>query len=280
VVSAGPVKTFAKAGLKLVDRPEGSAAEPPEADDWAQEKPAEGLELSELLAHASKKDKKHLRALEQAAGDYGTDFVRKLDGVRDPRERIVFVAEAIFARMGFGGARTQAIADLAGVNKAMIHYYFDSKEKLYHAVLDKILFDLIKLSQEASRDDLSIPRALEVFYRGFFDYVATHRNFSRITSMDLGSQDRYLARLVETFFKPLFDRGVAFIKAGIAQGDFRKVDARQFLLSVYGMTMSYFSEAEFMRLLLGEDPFRERFLHERREQLLDLVFAGLGCKRP
>ncbi len=265
-----------KAGLKLVDAP-GSDA--PEADDWTADQPASEAEISEILAHASKRDRKHLKALEQAAKELGTDFVRKLEATRDPRERIVFVAETVFARMGFGGARTQAIADLAGVNKAMIHYYFDSKEKLYHAVLDKILFDLIRLSQEAGRDDLSAPKALEVFYRGFFDYVATHRNFSRITSMDLGSQDRYLARLVETFFKPLFDRGVAFIKQGISKGDFRKVDARQYLVSVYGMTMSYFSEAEFMRMLLGEDPLREKSLHERREHLLDLVFAGLGCRR-
>lgn len=268
-----------KASLRLVDEAPAPPVQAGEGDDWAARPEVGEEELAEILARASRKDRKQRQALEQAARDHGADFARKLGGIRDPRERIVFAAEAVFARQGYGGARTQHIADLASVNKAMIHYYFDSKEKLYHAVLDKILFDLIKLHQEANREDLSWPRLLEVFYRGFFDYVATHRNFSRITAMDLGSQDRYLARIVETFFKPLFERGVAFIKEGIARGEFKKVDPRQYLISVYGMTMTCFSEAEFMRMLLGEDPLQEKALQQRREHLLDMVFAGLGCKR-
>jgi TetR/AcrR family transcriptional regulator len=225
-------------------------------------------------------ESKRKQALKEASGVYGADFVRKLQTLRDPRERIIFVAEAGFARKGFGGARTQEIADLAAVNKAMIHYYFDSKEKLYHSVLDKVLFDLITLTQNTSRADLPYNEQLEVFYRGFFDYVASHKNFSRITAMEMGSNDRYLARLVETFFKPLFDRGVQFIREGIAHGEFKKVDPRQFLASIYALTMAYFSDAEFMQMLLGEDPLSESLLHERREQVLDMIFAALGCKRP
>jgi TetR/AcrR family transcriptional regulator len=190
------------------------------------------------------------------------------------------VAESVFAKKGFAGARTQEIADLASVNKAMIHYYFDSKQKLYHALLDKILFDLIKLTQETARDDLTYPQQLEVFYKGFFDYVATHKNFSRITSMEVGSNDKYLPRLVETFFKPLFDRGVNFIKQGIANGDFKKINPRQFLVTIYAMTIAYFSDAEFVKMVLDDDPLSEKRLKERRELLLDMIFAALRCKRP
>ena len=100
-------------------------------------------------------------------------------------------------------------------------------------------------------------------------------------AMDRGSGDRYLERMMETFFKPLFDRGVAFIQRGMAEGVFSKrVKARHLLVSIYGMTITYFAEVEFVRLLFGEDPFSDRLLKERREQLLDLVFAGLGCVRP
>jgi TetR/AcrR family transcriptional regulator len=241
-------------------------------------------ELSSSTPGASKssrrKDKKRRALLAEAVKVYGTDFVPTLESIRDPKERIIFVAESVFARKGFAGARTQEIADLAAVNKAMIHYYFDSKEKLYHALLDKILFDLIKLHQESVSDDLPYPEQLEVFFRGFFDYVASHKNFSRITAMEIGSNDRYLARLVETFFKPLFDRGVAFIRKGITRGDFAKVNERQFLVTIYAMTMAYFSDAEFLGMLLGEDPLERKMLNERRELLLDMMFAALECKRP
>jgi TetR/AcrR family transcriptional regulator len=248
----------------------------PDADseDWAQES-------APPRERGSKGDQKRRKqALKKAASEYGTDFVRKLKTIRDPNERILFVAESVFAKKGFAGARTQEIADLASVNKAMIHYYFDSKQKLYHALLDKILFDLIKLTQETARDDLTYPQQLEVFYKGFFDYVATHKNFSRITSMEVGSNDRYLPRLVETFFKPLFDRGVNFIKQGIANGDFKKINPRQFLVTIYAMTIAYFSDAEFVKMVLDDDPLSEKRLKERRELLLDMIFAALRCKRP
>lgn len=289
-----------KKPLRLVDggphiggRPaSGRDAPAPEAGELAvSEEPAGALDLDEAddredgpaagtTRHSRRQARKHKEALREAAQVYGTDFVRNLQALRDPRERIIFVAESIFARKGFGGARTQEIADLAAVNKAMIHYYFENKEKLYHAVLDKILFDLIKLTQDSTRDDLPWPKQLEVFYRGFFDYVASHKNFSRITAMEMGSTDRYLPRLVETFFKPLFDRGVHFMRTGIAQGDFKKVHPRQFLVSVYALTMAYFSDAEFMQMLLGQDPLSPKMLKERREHLLDMIFAALECERP
>jgi len=240
----------------------------------------EPLDLDALPKRRGRRDKKRQKVLETAVKEYGADMVRAVEATREVRERIVLVAEWVFARKGFGGARTQEIGDLAGVNKAMIHYYFDNKEKLYHAVLDKILFDLIKLTQETTREEASHAEQLELFYKGFFDYVATHRNFSRLTAMERGSGDRYLSRMVTTFFKPLFDRGVAFIEQGVAERAFdRKVNARQYLVSVYGMTMAYFADADFMAQLLGEDPLSDRMLKERRESLVKMVFDGLGCKR-
>ena len=53
------------------------------------------------------------------------------------RERILGAAEQVFARAGFNGATMAEIAELAGLPKANLHYYFGSKEDLYRAVLDR-----------------------------------------------------------------------------------------------------------------------------------------------
>jgi TetR/AcrR family transcriptional regulator len=198
----------------------------------------------------------------------------------DSKERIVACAEEVFARKGFAGARTQEIAELAGVNKAMIYYYFESKEKLLREVLQRILFELIGLSQEILNQNLPPIETLEQFYRGFFRYAARHRNFSRLTTMDLGSEGAYLVTMFENFFRPLFERGVRFIERGVARGEFRPVDAKQFLVSIYGMTISYFADAQFVNILMGEEATAEELIEQRLEHLLDFIFSGLGVKRP
>src|SRR5215831_707709 len=81
----------------------------------------------------------------------------------DSKERILTCAEEVFAKKGFAGARTQEIAELAGVNKAMIYYYFESKEKLLREVLQRILFELIGLSQEILNRNPPPAEALEQF---------------------------------------------------------------------------------------------------------------------
>jgi TetR/AcrR family transcriptional regulator len=195
---------------------------------------------------------------------------------KETEARVLDAAELVFAQLGFNGARTQEIAEAAGVTKAMIHYYFDSKERLYRAVLDRILFELIRLVQDVRSEEASRVRRLETFIRGFFDYVARHPHFGRLTFMASGAENRYFDTIVTGFLGPLFARGVAFIEEGIHEGTFRKVDAPQFLLSIYAATMGYFADAHFVSLILEDDAMSKTRLAERRQALLELVSNALG----
>jgi TetR/AcrR family transcriptional regulator len=66
---------------------------------------------------------------------------------KTPEERILFAATEEFAAKGFFGARTQAVADAAGVNKAMLHYYFQSKENLYSEVIKEGFWENLERSE-------------------------------------------------------------------------------------------------------------------------------------
>ena len=199
----------------------------------------------------------------------------------DTKEQILTVAEELFAQKGFAGVRTHEIAAKAGVNKAMIYYWFNSKEQLLRAVLQKILFELIALSQEIFARKLPPVEVLEEFYRGFFYYTARHRNFSRLTTMDLGSEGGYLRTMFESFFRPLFERGVKFIDNAVERGELKPVNARQLLVTIYGMTIAYFADANQVALLYGvEDALDESLLEERLSANLDFIFASIGTRRP
>lgn len=196
------------------------------------------------------------------------------------QEQILRVAEELFAQKGFAGVRTHEIAERAGVNKALIYYYFESKEKLLREVLQKILFDLISLSNEILAQKLSALEILEQFYRGFFYYCARHKNFSRLTTMDLGSEGGSLRNLFENFFRPLFERGVRFIDRAVERGELQPVNARQLLVTIYGMTIAYFADANQVAYLFGvDDAATDALVEERLEANLDFIFAAVGASR-
>jgi AcrR family transcriptional regulator len=199
----------------------------------------------------------------------------------DTKEQILKVAEELFAQKGFAGVRTHEIAERAQVNKALIYYYFESKEQLLREVLQKILFDLISLSNDILARKLSAAERLEQFYRGFFYYCARHKNFSRLTTMDLGSEGGSLRNLFENFFRPLFERGVRFIDQAVERKELQSVNARQLLITIYGMTIAYFADANQVAYLFGvDDAATDALVEERLEANLDFIFAAVGTRRP
>jgi TetR/AcrR family transcriptional regulator len=157
----------------------------------------------------------------------------------------------------------------------MIHYYFESKERLYRAVLDRILFELIRLVQDATASGPDRVQRLQLFVTGFFDYVARHPHFGRLTYMGSGSEGHYFESIVTTFFRPLFERACRYIEKGIAEGVFRPVDPPQVLLNIYAITMGYFADARFISLILDQDALGAARLETCRREVLDTVMRTL-----
>lgn len=196
------------------------------------------------------------------------------------RTKILDGAEALFAERGFAATRTKDIAAEVGVNTAMIHYYFDTKEKLLVSVIDRIMSDLASILAEIDFDALSWEERLEEFVGSYFDYVRGHPNFSKLTRMAAGIKNReLLEEQIADFFGPLLQAGVAFIQAGIDAGCFRPLDPEQLVLSLYCATVSWFSDAPFLSLLVGHDVTQADVIDARRDHLIELAFRAVGAER-
>src|SRR5450755_5055540 len=90
------------------------------------------------------------------------------------RAAILEAAVEEFSWEGVAGARTDAIARAAKVNKALLYYYFKDKEALYGAVLDHVFGGLIACVGEALSKDLSPPHKILAYAGAHFDYIASH----------------------------------------------------------------------------------------------------------
>ena len=190
-------------------------------------------------------------------------------------QRILHAAEAIFAEKGLAGARTTAIARAARVNKALLYYYFRDKEDIHRFTVEMVFSQLLARAGTALAGSGPAPQRLLGYVNGYFDFVAAHPTYPRLVQRQLMSHGPGLGGMVDKYFRPLNDRLMAAIRAGIARGDFRKVDPRQTAITVVAMTVFYFAAAPVLGELWRCDPLTPARLAARREAVLDFLEHAL-----
>src|SRR5690349_13466512 len=146
----------------------------------------------------------------------------------ESRAAILRAAIREFGREGVAGARTDAIARSAKVNKALLYYYFKDKEALYGAVLDHVFSGLSERVQEALSRDLPVREKYLAYVGAHFDYIASNPLLPGVLMREWMRAGRtrspHIRRVVEQYLRPTFMRLSSLIRDGIASGDFRPVD--------------------------------------------------------
>lgn len=198
------------------------------------------------------------------------------------RQAILEAATREFASEGLAGARTDAIARAARVNKALLYYYFRDKEGLYAAVLDDAFGDLLSKLIEVLDRDLPPGHKLLTYALTHFNHVAAHPHYRRLVQHEMAragaGHSQHLPLLVEQFFRPLMERVHAVLREGIASGEFRQVDPRHFMQSMIAVVVFYFTSIPVIRAMNPVDPLSAEALSKRREAMLDFLAAALFSK--
>ena len=207
----------------------------------------------------------------------GRRVPRSLRQARDltTARRIVATAEQVFAEQGLAGARMDEIARAAKVNKALLYYYFRSKEELFRFVLETLLSQLRAGVGARGAGEMSPGGRLAAVIDNFFDFVQAHPNYPRLIQRVLMSRGPNLEWIVSEYYKPLHVQLVGLIEEGISAGEFRRVDACNTALSVVSIMVFYFSAAPVLSRILGHDPLKPREVAQRRKAVHDFLEHGL-----
>jgi TetR/AcrR family transcriptional regulator len=199
------------------------------------------------------------------------------------REAILKAAVREFAQEGVAGARTDEIARAAGVNKALLYYYFKDKEGLYGAVLDCTFTGLRERVIPILDSDLNAGEKIVRYVSAYFDYLAQSPFLPRLVQLEMMRAGRnpspHLKKLVTRHFRPLLERVAKTFDEGIVSGEFRTVDPMQFLPSIVGMCVHYFISAPVLRIFLDADPLLPEHIAARKAAVLDVVAAALFIDR-
>ena len=170
--------------------------------------------------------------------------------VRNPeatKTQILDAAEEEFARYGLAGARTEPIAANTGVTKAMIHYYFGTKEELYQAVLKRQAALFLSAVEQIDVSDLSPEAALRKFLRLAVDYENTQPYHGKVLLHEAMTNEGKYFKL--TGWEVPIGLGAAVLQRGVDEGCFRPLDPWLTMVHIMGVMSFYFNAANNLKQL-------------------------------
>src|ERR1700675_1214398 len=153
----------------------------------------------------------------------------------ESRAAILKAAVAEFAKHGIAGARTDAIARVAHVNKALLYSYFKDKDALYEAVLDHVFSGVRARVMPVLESKLPSRQKILEYLGAYFDYIAANPRFPRVVQaewMRSGPGSAPMQRVAKKYFRPIFEKIAEVLREGIGAGEFRVVNPMDFLPSV------------------------------------------------
>jgi len=217
------------------------------------------------------------RARNNAGGKKTAKARRRTRAPEETREALLKAAVAEFAREGYGGARVDRISRAAKSNDRMLYYYFKSKEKLFHQVIEHCYADLVA-GEEALDLDFSRPRdALAALVAFNWNYYWEHPELLSILASENLFKGRHVRNNIRRSFADtqlgMIDRVLA---SGVARGEFRG-DCDRFHLYLSILSLTYFYRANlytlssYMQIDLAEEERRRAWLKHVQTMISQLV---------
>lgn len=190
------------------------------------------------------------------------------------KEKILDAATTLFADKGFDGTKVQEIADVAEVNKAMLYYYFKSKDDLLMSVIGRFIEGIRDSIPQhfAGHDDTA--RSIETFLDFYIGYLARNRAFVRLMAWELLS-GKHLDAIAHNYIIPTFGLMREKIVQAISAGAIRRVSPEHTIFSVVGINIFYIVASPLFTLILGDDPLTPEMIRKRKQAVADLVMNGL-----
>lgn len=189
-------------------------------------------------------------------------------------ERILDAALGVFSRYGLRGARTDQIAEAAGMSKPNLLYYFRSKEELYTAVLERTL--TMWLDPLAGIDPESDPReALSDYITRKLQASRTNPDESRLFATEILQGAPILEATLRRDLVPLVDAKLATLRRWIDEGRLAPIDPLTLVFMIWATTQHYADFAAQVRILTGRGLDDAMFFEQTRDSILAIILAGV-----
>jgi AcrR family transcriptional regulator len=200
---------------------------------------------------------------------------------RDPERTRASILEAAtreFATEGFSGARVDAIAARANINKRMLYHYFGNKEDLYLSVLEETYRGIRAAERTLHLEDLPPDQGIERLVTFTWEYFLAHPEFLSLLNTENLMRARHLKRSkrIQELHSPLVGLIDGLLARGVQQGLFRSgVDPVQLYVSIASLGFFYLSNRWTLSTIFGRDLNSDKALEERGAHIVEVVLGYL-----
>jgi TetR/AcrR family transcriptional regulator len=195
----------------------------------------------------------------------------------ETRDRILDAAHAVFLRKGTAASRTQEVADEAGVNKALVHYYFGTKSALADAIFERALGTLTPLIFGILADpNRSIEKKVRDIVQEQINFHMARPYLAGYMISEMHAEPQRMAALMAKRGGPPLDVIGRQLREAAKAGLIRPISPKQFVVNMMGLLIFPFALRPGLSLLLDLDASGwAAFMEERKRLLPDLILAGL-----
>lgn len=194
----------------------------------------------------------------------------------ETEEKVLQAARVVFHKKGFDGARMQDIANEAGINKALLHYYFRSKDRLFDAVFKDAFSKFFPKVKEIMISDFSPQKKVESFIDNYINML-TENPFLPI--FILNEVNRNPDKIYEIINMQIINPQLLFnlLKKDIESGKIRFIAPQHLMVSIVGMCVFPFMAKPIIKnfLLNNSDEEFDKFLSQRKKEITEFVLKSI-----
>lgn len=179
---------------------------------------------------------------------------KQIKDSEETKKKIILAAKKEFANKGFSGARMSSIASIAGVNQALLHYHFESKEKLYRNIFflsfgDDInkLIDVIKKEIDSWEETPDIKLCALIYLLISTHLEAHDDDLNRIMAREIAEGHGIIHEFVKNYMLPRIAMLEGVIKCGIKKEIFEISNPMLFVINMFSFITDYTHGEEFIR---------------------------------
>ena len=196
-----------------------------------------------------------------------------------PENNILNAAKEIFERKGMAAARMQEIADEAGINKAMLHYYYKSKQLLFEAVFKSAFSMLAPQLNEIMNADTTIFEKITNFSSNYISFVLKHPYLPNFIIQELNRNPAFVKNLIAENNFPNISKFKQQVNGKVAEGVIRPIKAEQLFINIMSLNIFPFIGAPLLKgfVNVSDDTYKQ-LMEDRKTEIADFIINSIKIK--